>query len=414
MLKASETGEKPLASLAEPAELLAARTGLYIPPERSGHLAYCLRAAMRDGGYTDQGSYLSALRDNPPTHPAWQYLLRHLAIGETYFFRDAEVLQSQILPRLIERRRTDGSQTLRIWSIGCATGEEPYTIAILLRELLPDIAAWKINILGTDLNLHALNFARRGLYNAWSMRGSPDAHPDLLRRGSRWQLSEDVRRLVEFRWLNLIDDQIAMHNAHLIVCRNVLLYMERSRHAAILERIKGALAQDGELLLDNTSLPSARKVVDVAAAPRRPPLTAKHITPGPAWDDPFHRAKEAANRAQWVEAHRWLDEAEAQNRLDLPIHYLRALIYNSQGRTVDAIHTLRRCLYLDHNFALGYFTLGNLHAQCGERERARQHWTNAASLLETQPPDQVLSLADGMTVADLLTLIRAQLSEAQR
>jgi chemotaxis protein methyltransferase CheR len=370
-------------------------------------------------GFTDLDSYVQALQDSLPTHPAWQRLLHHLAIGETYFFRDAAVLKERILPGLIAQRRSDGSYTLRIWSAGCATGEEVYTIAILLQNLLPDIARWTLTIIGTDLNLEALSFARRGLYTAWSVRSqiptSADAY--LRPRGNRWQVTDDLRRMVEFRYLNLIDNHIALANADLIVCRNVLLYLDRQHHAPIMARLRTALAEGGELLLDSPASPGAAPVTRQAAdsVPVRPvqPTPPGPTPPATPAGEPIWQAKHAADRAQWAEAHRWLDRAEAANRLDLPTHYLRALVYESQGRTADAIDALRRCLYLDHNFALGYFTLGNLHAQRGEREQAELHWLNAAQLLEAQSPDAPLLLADGMTVADVLAMIRHQLEDSR-
>jgi chemotaxis protein methyltransferase CheR len=106
-------------------DLLSKRTGLFIAPERFEHLASCLRAGSRDLGILDVDNYISILQENPPTHLAWQRLLHHLTIGETYFFRDIDAIRDNHLPRIIQQRRQDGSRTLRIWSAGCATGEEP-------------------------------------------------------------------------------------------------------------------------------------------------------------------------------------------------------------------------------------------------------------------------------------------------
>ncbi len=395
-----------------PRDLLAARFGLFIPPERADHLNYCLRASARDSGFADDGDYITALENNLPTHPTWQRLLHHLAIGETYFFRDVEILRGRILPELIAQRRADGSRALRVWSAGCSTGEEPYTIAILLREMLPDITRWKITILGTDINLESLTIAQGGLYTAWSMRGATPTTPYLRPRGSHWQLSELIRRMVEFRYLNLIDRQVGLVDADLIVCRNVLMYIARDRRPGIITYLNGVLAPGGELLLDagDSALATAQKTVTVMRRELRRAAAPEPITP-PA-DDPISHAKQAADKAQWAEAHLWLDKAEARNLLDLSTHYLRALVYDNEGRAADAIQTLQRCLYLDHNFALGYFTLGSLFARRGEYDQARQHWANAIELLQQQPPQQVVQLADGMTAADVLTLVRAQLAEA--
>ncbi len=412
-----------MASHPTAAQILLERIGLHIPPERASHFDYCVRAACQDAGFIDLDSFLHTFRDSLPTHPTWQRLLHHLAIGETYFFRDAEALETRILPTLIAHRRQDASRTLRIWSVGCATGEEPYTIAMVLRHLLPDMAQWNVAVLGTDINLEALQLARRGLYSSWSVRGPIPTYADpyLRPRGNRWQIVDEIRHTVEFRYLNLMDHHLPWTHIDLIVCRNVLLYLGRDYHAPITARLRAALAEDGELLMD-TLATSANTVRRAPSPPRKraasvPAASMPAARPAPTGPlpslapEPIRQAKTAADQAQWDEAHRWLDKAEAANLLDLPAHYLRALVYESQGRTADAIETLRRCLYLDHNFALGYFTLGNLYAQRGEAELARQHWLNAAQLLEQQPPGDPLILADGMTVSDVLAVIREHLED---
>jgi chemotaxis protein methyltransferase CheR len=125
-------------------------------------------------------------------------------------------------------------------------------------------------------------------------------------------------------------------------------------------------------------------------------------------EGPISKAKVAADSERWGEAHFWLNEAEAQNCLDLPVQFLRALVLQGEERIPDAIHTLRRCLYLDHNFVMGYFTLGNLHARHGERDHAEQSWNNALELLHDLPPQAELPLSDGLTAEDLLILIQSQ------
>jgi chemotaxis protein methyltransferase CheR len=385
--------------------------------DRPDHLGYCLRAASREAGYPDTAAYIQTLRNNLPTHSTWQRLLHHMAIGETYFFRDAAILQDRILPRIIARRRADSSYAIRIWSAGCATGEEPYTVAILLRKLLPDIARWSINILGTDINLEALNVARRGIYSAWSVRGILPATPDLRLQGNHWIVSEQVRQMVKFEYLNLVDTQVGMIKADLILCRNVLLYIDRNLRPAINARLNAALAEGGELLLDGTD--TVRPLIQqhggdlMPVRPSTPKFTLQK-SPTVSYEELVRQAKAAADHADWDEAHRLLDKAESQNRLGLPAYYLRALVFEGQGRTTDAIGTLRRCLYLDRNFALGYFTLGNLLARRGDSGQARQQWMNAAALLEKRFPDEKVPQADGMTVSDILALIQAQIAEPNR
>jgi chemotaxis protein methyltransferase CheR len=404
-------------------DLLLQRTGLWIASERAQHFTYCLRAACRDLGCDDADHFLSLLRTSPLDRPAWQRILHHLTIGETYFFRDVEILR-ETLQRLIAEKRTNPKNgfTLRIWSAGCATGEEPYTIAMLLHDLLPDISRWQIIILGTDINQQALNIARRGRYGEWSMRGTipTSAQTFLVQQGRAWHVTESIRQMVEFRLTNLIDPAASgLTNADLVVCRNVLYYLAPQYRAVALTNLKAALAPNGELLLGRE---------DVSYQPRRKPMNqwdAEIHTPSLGFDpvnsspevsvdDEIAQARHAANSAQWDDAIRWLDQAESKAPVDLAVQFLRALVYEGLGDVDQAMTTLQRCLYLDHNFALGYFMLGNLSAREGKPTQAQRYWNNAVVLLRELPPDQLLPLSDGLTVQNVLALVRTRLGEPIR
>jgi chemotaxis protein methyltransferase CheR len=133
-------------------DLLLARCGLYYPEHRRADLAHGLRQAL----VTTQHQNLTDLyADAVVRGPAWEAILAQLTIGETYFFRNSaqfDALREHIFPELIARR--SAQRTLRLWSAGCATGEEPYSLAMLLSDLLPSVSAWGISILATDINLH--------------------------------------------------------------------------------------------------------------------------------------------------------------------------------------------------------------------------------------------------------------------
>src|SRR5262249_24082640 len=138
--------------------------------------------------------------------PALDELLEALTIGETHFFRNRAqfaALESHILPELIARRRD--TRQLRVWSAGCASGEEPYSLAIAIERQLPDVADWQVLILATDINRQALEKARRGVYGAWSFREVP---PEVqasyfIPRGREFEIVPRVRERVTFAYLNL-------------------------------------------------------------------------------------------------------------------------------------------------------------------------------------------------------------------
>ena len=164
--------------------------------------------------------------------PVQATFLRHITVGETHFFRNEpqfKALAEVILPELIQRRRP--LRQLRLWSAGCATGEEPYSLAILLERLLPDLDRWQVLILATDINRTALERAQTGVFGAWSFRQTPPEFQAAYfhQQGRTFTLDERIRRRVTFACLNLSGSGYPspLNNTSrmdLILCRNVLIY----------------------------------------------------------------------------------------------------------------------------------------------------------------------------------------------
>ena len=153
--------------------LIASRTGLVLSSHQFSDISRILDELATSAGVTQPDDLLAFLLVQPETHPLWQRIVHTITVGETYFFRNKpqfDALRSHVLPGLIDARRQSGNKHLRLWSAGSATGEEPYSLAILLRELLPDIETWSISILATDINEEYLAQARRGIFRPRSFR----------------------------------------------------------------------------------------------------------------------------------------------------------------------------------------------------------------------------------------------------
>jgi chemotaxis protein methyltransferase CheR len=213
-------------------KLIATQTGLHIRQQDRETLRKFMALRMQLLKCSAPEQYYQHIEtDTPESHREWQELLRLLTKGESYFFRDQgqfALLRNSILPQLIERRKDRCS--LRMWSAGCATGEEPYSLAILVDALLPHRHDWHICILGTDLNSTAIEQAKQAVYSSWSFRMVPT---DLQRRyfskrKTLWELDERMRAMVTFRTRNLLKDAFPnfnsdMHGIDLILCRNVFI-----------------------------------------------------------------------------------------------------------------------------------------------------------------------------------------------
>jgi len=249
----------PVSLLSEFSEVLAARTGLYFPLQRWLELERGLGRVAAEMECANTESCLRRLLNGPFSQNEIEILANHLTVGETYFFRDQrqmDALEQHILTDLIMPRR-QSERRIRIWSAGCCTGEEPYSIAIMLDRLLPDFRNWDITILATDLNPHFLQKARRGIYHDWSFRTTPSWIKDrYFTRVAKnaFEIKPHIRERVTFSYLNLAENNYPafINNTNamdVIFCRNVLMYFnpEYARQAA--QRLHASLMPEGYLIV---------------------------------------------------------------------------------------------------------------------------------------------------------------------
>ena len=161
-------------------------------------------------------------------------LSSHLTIGETYFFREKPAMSlfiKMIMPEVI-RKAENEKRAIKIWSAGCSSGEEPYSLAIIIKENFPELNPSDFTIMATDISPKAINKAISGIYTEWSFRETPDniRKKYFLNNNGTWCISPDIKRLVNFTYLNLAKDSYTSQlagaaNADIIFCRNVLMYL---------------------------------------------------------------------------------------------------------------------------------------------------------------------------------------------
>jgi chemotaxis protein methyltransferase CheR len=252
------------ATLAPFAKFISRTMGLHFPKERFVELGQKLAPVAKEAGYPDLDQFLAWLKSAPLSRDQLETLARALTIGETYFLRDPrsyQVLEQELLPGLIAQRRGTGKQ-LRIWSAGCSSGEEPYTLAILLSRLLPDLASWDISITATDINPLALERGRQGIYSQWSFRNAPAWLMDYFTKGKdgRYQIIPRIRSMVRFDYLNLAEQlefEARIGGTGLldvIFCRNVLLYFAPAQIERTMGKFRAALCPGGWLFVGPTEV----------------------------------------------------------------------------------------------------------------------------------------------------------------
>lgn len=242
--------------------LIAKRTGLEIRERDCKILERAIQSRMESLHFSAVNSYYNCLAgETQQNSEEWQTLIGLLTNPESYFFRDRgqfSLLKRHIFPELLERRQQ--TKTLRVWSAGCSTGEEVYSLAILLEELLPDIDRWNLLILGTDINLATLQKAREGIYGNWSFRTSDTKlQQQYFHASDRGYLLRDrIRQRVQFHYSNLADLSSFPYNDpdyfDLIICRNVFIYFSHAVMQNTLTSFARLLSFDGYLLTGHAEL----------------------------------------------------------------------------------------------------------------------------------------------------------------
>lgn len=247
------------ADLSVPASLISERMGLHFQEDRWPDLIRGLERAAISLGFENVHTFIAHLLADRFGQREVHALATHLTIGETYFFRTPEtfsMLESRLFPELIAAQQQT-TRRLRIWSAGCATGQEPYSLAILVSRLIPKRADWDITILATDINPEALETARAAIYTQWSFRDTPSwvVNGYFTRTADgRYAVDPVVRDMVTFRYLNLAENSYpslasGVCDFDLVLCRNVIMYFSREVAKQVADRLQRSVREGGYLMV---------------------------------------------------------------------------------------------------------------------------------------------------------------------
>jgi chemotaxis protein methyltransferase CheR len=445
-------------------------TGLAYYADKDTVLADRIGRRLDQLGFGDCLTYFELVSEGILGEREFDALIAELTVGETFFFRypkQFDALRDTVLPACIERNRA--SRRLRIWCAGCATGPEPYSIAIMIKHAMgARLNDWHITILGTDINREFLSRAQDGRYGEWMLRGLPDH----LRRAcfsksdDQWLIKDEYKEWTSFQYHNLVKHPIPsiVQNIaafDIILCRNVMIYFNQEINAKLARRFHDCLVDGGWLLVGHAEptfelnrLFSVAKMVDAAvyqrtnghpvtaplgpaAAPcvpdrrivtewkapaldpveRRPvgrvspaPSTAIGDTPARASAPaPMAEILSLANNGELAESARLCKARLEKDPLDPVIRFYHALILEQMGARGETMEELQRVIYLDRNFTLAHYHLGLLRQAHGNNRQAKRHFKNALAILSETGDGDILPASDGMTAGELRELVELQL-----
>ena len=244
-------------------KLLKERSGLDLSPDKQYLVESRLVPLARKVGLPGITELVQKMKAGPDALTA--EVVEAMTTNETFFFRDKvpfDHLRDTMLPALLQARAS--RRSLRIWCAAASTGQEPYSIAMCLKEFGAALAGWRIEIIGTDLSQAVLEKSRAGIFSQFEVqRGLPIQMlvKHFTQIGELWQLNPDIRSMVQYRQLNLLHDFSQLGTFDVIFCRNVLIYFDQDTKAGIFERLVKAVEPDGFMVLG-----AAESVVGISDA----------------------------------------------------------------------------------------------------------------------------------------------------
>lgn len=509
----------PNSLLAELSDFIHKHMGLYYPKEKWLDLLKSIREASSDFGFDDVEACINWLISSTLKRNQIEILAKKLTIGETYFLREQKTinaLEKKVLPDLIEKQ-SKKDKSLRIWSAGCCTGEEPYTIAILLTRLIPDYEDWSIRIYGTDINPDFLQKASVGIYRSWSFRGTPYWFKNKYFNkvgDNLYEIIPSIKKMVQFSYKNLVNDGYSVPNSRyfnldIIFCRNVLMYFNSRTAKDIGEMFYKSLHDDGWLVVGasetshilfpdyiSVTFPGAilyrkdsnlgfddsdittfiphkfkkdtfKKHIDydtenignddtlssndkekmLKSLIKENPLEKilsrqpQHIQEGDYDEEEKTLYEEAielydqgeynlsiellekvpeekrsakelmlisksfANLGDIEKALHWCKFSLQKEQLNPIYHYFHGIILQEKGKFAKAKESLKRAIYLDPDFVIPHYMLGNINRHEGKIKESNKYYENVLSLLNLYKNEDILPETEGITAGRLKELV---------
>ncbi len=497
--------------LSDFSEYLNKNMGLFYPEKAWSEFEKKIPHISSSFGFENQSECIQWIIKQPVTKDLITTLAEHLTIGETYFFRDNntfELIKNKILEPLIAERRLSNQKQIKIWSAACCTGEEPYTLAMILCEMLPNIKDWNISILGSDINIEFLRRAKRGVYRDWALRAIPEHYLQkyFQKEAEGFAISPKIKKMVRFSYLNLIEDQYpsltnGTSNADLVLCNNVLIYFSEVQGRRVIAQLDKSLVDGGHLCVTPieaslVNAPTLNIQPDIACYIFRSNKMAIFNRANPQLDllkdvsKDIHKKKTNIRKKSTFfedflkkspkndneekeqkltsiseghsdensvltrvnglyklgDYHKVVDEVESYliesqdtesqhinlimvlikayvntGNLDQAkyccekylsidstnptLHYLHAAIFQEFNCIKEAISSLKKAIFLDGDFSIAYFTMGNLLLTQDDFYEARKHFRNVVITLDKVYDESIVPEAEELTAGRLKEIV---------
>jgi chemotaxis protein methyltransferase CheR len=427
---------------------LIASTGLAFYADRDALLTELIGGRLSDLGLRDCAGYARFLANGEKGSAEMEVLIARLTIGETSFFRDEDVftaIRDVIFPDILERKQA--SKQLRIWSAGCATGAEPYSLAItLMDQMAGRMAGWQIAIHATDLNRSYLAQAAKGTFRAWALHNTSEEvkRECFSKEGLTWTIHTRYKQWISFQHMNLVDGEFATPapagtDFDLILCRNVMIYFTPEMNRRLIGQFYQSLGDAGWLVVGAAehnlegyrafgivNAPGAKlyqkglcQAVDPApvhnrslTVAARQPILSRERQGAVLPSDNVEGLRQLVDCGNWKDAAAYGQGLLTRDRLNPEIHFYQALIFENLGIVDQVERSLRQAIYLDRNFALAHYHLGLTLKRGGQAGASARSFGNVLKVLAAMPDQAIVTAGPGVTAIGLRELARMHLEDS--
>ncbi len=405
--------------------------GIRLDQKQHPFILLAFTKRIQEKGFQSYQDYYHFIKYHPEGDGELRELIDLLTVMDTHFFRNKahfDLLIETVLPEIIKRKEKTGERGIRCWSAGCATGDEAYSLAIALMEVLPSPSDWDISILGTDINRNGLAVAKRGVYPKSHLAHLPQTYLNkyFKREGSNHRLIPEIKEMVQFMDHNLSRDPFTnerMQALDLLFCRNVLIYLDERSTRRILEGFYHCLLPGGYLFLGHAEIlwqmdhqfetilfPQTfvyRKrvsagIIQPPCFGRKELIEARERSPLPVLRSALSMATQLANEGKYQEASDLLCRWVAEDPLAVEAHYLLGTLWLNSNRFEEAEVQFKRVLYLRPQAVMAHFHLGTLYLRKGRTREAYRILRNAVQILEMKPKEEKVEFCEELTVEFLL------------
>lgn len=442
------------------ATVISQEMGLHYPPNRYEELLNGIRKAAHalEGRFT-MDAIIEQIQSGKGIHPEiFKELSVALTVNETYFFREKtaiKFIQNLIIPEII-----NSDNRYNIWSAGCSSGEEPYTLAILLKEHLPPNKFKNITIKATDISTKALEKAKEGKYTDWSFRETPPTVQEKYfhKKDKLWQISNEIREKVEFSILNLAKESYPsnMRNQYdVVLCRNVIIYFSNETSKKIANNLYETLKENGWLITSQVELNDQifekfskvhedngffyrKHTIQQSLTHSANTSTVKHETPhkqgiinklreqlirhktqikkelqdnstckepdpknNQSHNNLYNKAIELASKRQYKESMRILELLMSQDQFKADFFYLYGAILLELNEKERAAEYFKKCLYLNPRHLLSEYMLGMIYRQEGKHTLSQKYLKRAYNNASREDPQKIVDNSEGLTAGHI-------------